>query len=172
VAVSLISLIITPSKIREKNDFSFAPIKEIAELFAGIFITVAPVISILSQGSDGAFGRLFDWIAPGGEFAASRCFWVSGILSSILDNAPTFLIFFHLTAGDPNVLMTAKANVLTAFSISTVFMGALTYIGNAPNLIVKSVAVSRGIKVPSFLGYVAWSAAILLPIFAVISYFL
>ncbi|MDR2158129.1 MAG: sodium:proton antiporter [Holosporaceae bacterium] len=172
LAISLISLKITPSQIREKNSFSFVPIKEVAELFAGIFITVAPVINILRQGANGEFYRLFEWIAPNGEFVAARCFWVSGILSSILDNAPTFLIFFHLTSGDPNVLMTAKSNILTAFSISTVFMGALTYIGNAPNLIARSVSADYGIKVPSFLGYMGWSFAILLPIFVIISYLL
>ncbi|MDR1982278.1 MAG: sodium:proton antiporter [Holosporaceae bacterium] len=172
VTISLISLKITPAIIREKNRFSIAPIKEIAELFAGIFITVTPIIHILHQGTSGEFGHLLNWIAPGGEFVASRCFWVSGLLSSILDNAPTFLIFFHLTSGDPMVLMTAKSNILTAFSISTVFMGALTYIGNAPNLIVKSISTDYSVKVPSFLGYVGWAFAILVPIFAVISYFL
>jgi Na+/H+ antiporter NhaD/arsenite permease-like protein len=170
--ISLISLKITPLEIREKNDFSFAPIREIAELFAGIFITVVPIIEILHQGTGGAFRWIFEWIAPGGEYIADRCFWVSGILSAALDNAPTFLIFFHLTSGDPHVLMTLKSNILTAFSISTVFMGALTYIGNAPNLIVKSIAISHGIKVPSFLGYMGWSITILVPIFIVISYFL
>ncbi|MDR0968377.1 MAG: sodium:proton antiporter [Holosporaceae bacterium] len=172
LAVAFLSLKITPSEIREKNDFLFDPIKEIAELFAGIFITVAPVVHILSQGTHGTFAPLFNWIAPNGEFAASKCFWVSGMLSSILDNAPTFLIFFYLTSGDPNILMTLKSNVLTAISISTVFMGALTYVGNAPNLIVRSVSVKHGLKVPSFLGYIVWSATILGPIFFVISRFL
>ncbi|MDR0678062.1 MAG: sodium:proton antiporter, partial [Holosporaceae bacterium] len=170
--ISLISLKITPARIREKNHFSIAPIKEIAELFAGIFITIAPIINILHQGTKGEFKFLLDWIAPSGEFIASRCFWASGLLSSILDNAPTFLIFFHLTSGDPTVLMTVKSNILMAFSISTVFMGALTYIGNAPNLIVKSVSADYSVKAPSFLGYLWWTSAILLPLFAIISYFL
>ncbi|MDR2723776.1 MAG: sodium:proton antiporter [Holosporaceae bacterium] len=170
--ISLVSLKITPTEIRRKNDFSFAPIREIAELFAGIFITVAPIIDMLHRGPNGEFGWIFEWIAPGGEFLASRCFWASGILSAILDNAPTFLIFFHLTSGDPHVLMTLKSNILMAFSISTVFMGALTYIGNAPNLIVKSISVNHGVRVPSFMGYMKWSCLILLPIFVVISQFL
>jgi Na+/H+ antiporter NhaD/arsenite permease-like protein len=170
--ISLISLKITPTEIRAKNDFSFAPIREIAELFAGIFVTVAPIIDILRQGMAGEFRRIFEWIAPGGEYIAERCFWISGMLSAILDNAPTFLIFFHLTSGDPHMLMTVKSNILTAFSISTVFMGALTYIGNAPNLIVKSISIHHGVKVPSFLGYMGWSILILGPIFVVISYFL
>ena len=156
ILVSFVSLKVTPAEIYKKNDFSFAPIKEIAELFAGIFIMIAPIIDILHQGTSGKLGWIFEWIAPGGEFMASRCFWASGILSSILDNAPTFLIFFHLTSGDPHVLMTVKSNILTAFSVSTVFMGALTYIGNAPNLIVKSISINHGVKVPTFLGYVGW----------------
>jgi len=170
--ISAVSLKTTPTEIREKNQFSIAPIKEIAELFAGIFITVTPIINILHQGTGGAFGHLFEWIAPGGEFIAGRCFWISGMLSSILDNAPTFLIFFHLTSGDPTVLMTVKSHILTAFSISTVFMGAMTYIGNAPNLIVKSVALDHKIKMPSFLGYMGWSIVILVPVFVIVSYFL
>jgi Na+/H+ antiporter NhaD/arsenite permease-like protein len=170
--ISLISLKVTPTEIRTKNDFSLAPIREIAELFAGIFVTVAPIICILRQGIAGEFRWIFEWIAPGGEYIAERCFWASGMLSAILDNAPTFLIFFHLTSGDPHVLMTVKSNILTAFSISTVFMGAMTYIGNAPNLIVKSISIHHGVKVPSFLGYMGWSVSILGPIFIVISCFL
>jgi Na+/H+ antiporter NhaD/arsenite permease-like protein len=170
--ISIISLKTTSVGIREKNRFSIVPMKEIAELFAGIFITVTPIINILHQGTRGEFGHLLNWIAPGGEFIASRCFWASGLLSSVLDNAPTFLIFFHLTSGDPAILMTVKSNILTAFSISTVFMGALTYIGNAPNLIVKAVSADYSVKAPSFLGYLGWTSTILLPIFAIISYFL
>lgn len=169
VIISLISLRITPKKIHERNGFSVAPIREVAELFAGIFITIAPIISILQQGTSGAFGDVFRWMAPGGEFIANRCFWASGLLSSLLDNAPTFLIFFHLTSGDAQTLMTVKSHILAAFSISTVFMGALTYLGNAPNLMVRSIAEHCSIKTPSFLGYLLWSCTILLPIFAVIS---
>jgi Na+/H+ antiporter NhaD/arsenite permease-like protein len=170
--VSMVSLKFTSAEIREKNSFSLAPIKEIAGLFAGIFITVTPITEMLHQGPNGAFGCLFKWITSNGEFIASRCFWFSGILSSVLDNAPTFLIFFHLTSGDPNILMTVKSDILTAFSVSTVFMGALTYIGNAPNLIVKSISVSYGLRVPSFLGYMAWSITVLIPVFVIISLFL
>ncbi len=172
ITISLISIKVTAPTIRQKNNFTFLPIREIAELFAGIFITVTPIIAILHQGVDGEFRSIFDWVAPAGNFIASRCFWVSGLLSSILDNAPTFLIFFHLTSGDAETLMTIKSYILKAFSISTVFMGALTYIGNAPNLMVKSVSAHYGIKPPSFLGYMVWSLAILLPIFFIISYFL
>jgi Na+/H+ antiporter NhaD/arsenite permease-like protein len=172
LTIIIISVSVTPDEIYQRNGVSLGPIKEIGELFFGIFITIVPVIHIMNQGGDGRLGDVFSWIAPGGDFIASRCFWISGLLSSFLDNAPTFLLFFHMTSGDPNVLMTAQANILTAFSISTVFMGALTYIGNAPNLIVRSVAEGQGVAMPSFLGYVVWSMSILLPIFVIISYYL
>lgn len=171
ITTAFVSMKITPKEVREKNYFSIEPIKEVMELFAGIFITVVPIIYILHQGTDGAFKEIFNWIAPGGNFIASRCFWASGTLSSMLDNAPTFLIFFHMLSGNAVELMTTKANLLSAISMSTVFMGAMTYIGNAPNLMVKSISVDYGIKAPSFLGYMVWSVVILVPIFWIITTF-
>ena len=168
-AAAFASMKITPLEVREKNYFTLEPIREVMELFAGIFITVTPIIYILHQGTSGAFSGIFDWIAPGGEFIASRCFWVSGGLSSMLDNAPTFLIFFHMLSGNAAELMSVKVNLLTAISISTVFMGALTYIGNAPNLMVKSISKGYGVNAPSFLGYMVWSIGILGPIFWLIT---
>ncbi len=172
ISIAMLSLKITHKNIREKNEFTFAPIREVAEFFVAIFITVAPILSILSKGENGSLAMIFNWIAPGGEFVLSKCFWASGLLSSVLDNAPTFLIFFHLASGNAAELMTTKASILTSFSISTVFMGALTYIGNAPNLMVRSISEHHGIKVPSFLGYMGWSIGILAPIFLVISWLL
>ena len=172
VLISIMSLKITHKNIREENGFTFAPIREVAEFFVAIFITVAPILSILSKGENGSLAVIFNWIAPGGEFILSKCFWASGLLSSVLDNAPTFLIFFHLASGNAAELMTTKAAILTSFSISTVFMGALTYIGNAPNLMVRSISEHHGIKVPSFLGYMVWSVGILAPIFLIISWLL
>jgi len=169
VIFALVSMKITPRSIREKNYFSFEPVKEVAELFAGIFITVTPIIHILHQGLNGELKFIFDWIAPDGQFDASKCFWACGLLSAFLDNAPTFLIFFHLTSGDAIELMTTKANILTAISVATVFMGALTYIGNAPNLMVKSIYSNYGLKPPSFFGYMAWSMLILVPMFLIIA---
>jgi len=96
-------------------------------------------------------------------------FWATGALSSFLDNAPTYLVFFNVAGGDPAVLMQQLATTLTAISAGAVFMGANTYIGNAPNFMVKSIAESRGVKMPSFLGYMGWSALILLPLFAVLT---
>lgn len=167
--IAVISLKLTPSSVRKRNSFSLEPIKEVVNLFASIFITVAPIIAMLHQGTDGSLKFVFDWIAPNGSAVASRCFWVSGLLSSTLDNAPTFLIFFHMLSGNAIELMTVKANLLAAISISTVFMGAMTYIGNAPNLMAKSIAQSYGVNAPSFIAYMAWSIGVLIPIFFVIS---
>lgn len=169
VVIAFVSLKITSKEIRAKNAFSFEPIKEVAELFIGIFITVEPVIAILHQGSKGGAKFLFDWLASSGEIIPQKCFWVSGILSSVLDNAPTFLIFFHLASGNASELMTVKAHLLQAISISTVFMGALTYIGNAPNLMIKSISANYGVKMPSFIGYMGWSFGILIPVFFILS---
>lgn len=171
-AIAIISLKFTSQAPREKNYFSFAPIREVAELFIGIFITVAPIIHILHKGSAGELKFIFDWIAPTGEFITDRCFWASGLLSSILDNAPTFLIFFHMISGNAAEMMTAKANLLTAISISTVFMGAITYIGNAPNLMVRSISKDYGVEIPTFAGYIIWSVTILFPLFYLITRFL
>ena len=172
LSIAVVSMRITPHTIRERNSFSFEPIKEIVNLFACIFITVTPIISMLHQGTDGSLKFIFDWIAPNNTIIAARCFWASGLLSSILDNAPTFLIFFHMLSGNAVELMTVKADLLAAISISTVFMGAITYIGNAPNLMVKSIAGNYGVKVPSFIGYMVWSIGILIPVFFIISHFL
>ena len=98
-------------------------------------------------------------------------FWLTGILSSFLDNAPTYLVFFNTAGGDPSVLMTDLYNTLLAISAGAVFMGANTYIGNAPNFMVKSISESSGIEMPSFFGYfIKWSIPILLPLFIIVSY--
>lgn len=170
LTISWISLKFTKRSIRERNNFSLAPIHEVAELFAGIFITATPIIEMLHQGTNGSLKWIFEQITHNGEFVLQKCFWISGLLSSILDNTPTFLIFFHLTSGNAQDLMTTHANLLTSFSIATVFMGALTYIGNAPNLMVRSISRNYGVKVPSFLEYMLWSFGILIPVFVIISY--
>jgi Na+/H+ antiporter NhaD/arsenite permease-like protein len=95
---------------------------------------------------------------------------MTGILSSFLDNAPTYLVFFNLAGGDPQVLMEPMALTLTAISAGAVFMGANSYIGNAPNFMVKAIAESRGIAMPSFFGYMMWSGLILIPLFVIMSW--
>ena len=97
-------------------------------------------------------------------------FWLTGWLSAFLDNAPTYLVFFQLAGGDAQQLMTTAASTLAAVSAGSVFMGAMSYIGNAPNFMVKAIAENRGIKMPSFFGYMAWSFGILLPILAAMAF--
>jgi Na+/H+ antiporter NhaD/arsenite permease-like protein len=104
---------------------------------------------------------------PDGSPDVLMYFWITGLLSSFLDNAPTYLVFFNTAGGDPQVLMTTLASTLAAISAGAVFMGANSYIGNAPNLMVKAIAEDRGVKMPSFFGYMLWSGCILLPLFFV-----
>ncbi|RJG05459.1 sodium:proton antiporter [Noviherbaspirillum cavernae] len=171
IAVIFISLWITPKRAHDGNDFSWGPIKEVAKLFAGIFITIAPVIAMLRAGTDGAFAPVVRAVTDGnGQPIDAMYFWASGILSSFLDNAPTYLVFFNTAGGDPNVLMTGLAGTLAAISCGAVFMGANSYIGNAPNLMVKAIAEERGIRMPSFFGYMGWSCAVLVPLFIVMTF--
>jgi Na+/H+ antiporter NhaD/arsenite permease-like protein len=96
-------------------------------------------------------------------------FWLTGLLSAFLDNAPTYLVFFELAGNDPARLTTDLAPILRAISAGAVFFGALTYIGNAPNLMVRSIAAHRGVRMPGFFGYMAWSCALLLPLFGLLT---
>jgi Na+/H+ antiporter NhaD/arsenite permease-like protein len=171
VVVTLVSLAITPKGVREKNQFSWAPMQEVAKLFIGIFLTMIPVLAILKAGEQGAFAAVARAVTgPDGQPVPWAYFWFSGALSSFLDNAPTYLVFFNLAGGDPAVLMTTLATTLAAISAGSVFMGANTYIGNAPNFMVKAIAEDRGVRMPSFVGYMAWSGAILLPLFVVMTF--
>ncbi len=161
---AFLSMHFTQKPVREKNDFEWAPIAEVAKLFIGIFITMIPALMILR--------------ANGGELGIDsplKFFWATGALSGFLDNSPTYVVFLT-TAGalgvDPAMAagITTTAgfvpnNLLLAVSAGAVFMGALTYIGNAPNFMVKSIAERAQIKMPSFFGYMAWSFGILIPLF-------
>ena len=171
IGVTLVSLAITPKAVREANQFSWLPMKEVAKLFAGIFLTMIPVLAMLKAGEAGAFAAVTRAVtAADGQPVPWAYFWLSGLLSSFLDNAPTYLVFFNLAGGDPQALMTTLAPTLAAISAGSVFMGANTYIGNAPNFMVKSIAEERGVRMPSFFGYMAWSCTILLPLFAVMTF--
>jgi Na+/H+ antiporter NhaD/arsenite permease-like protein len=171
IAVSILSLKLTPRHIRTDNAFTWGPIAEVAKLFAGIFVTIAPALAILRAGSDGVLAPLVALVTgPDGRPLDAWYFWLSGILSSFLDNAPTYLVFFNLAGGDPGVLMGPLASTLVAISCGAVFMGANTYIGNAPNFMVKAVVEEAGIRMPSFFGYMAWSSAILLPLFVLLTF--
>lgn len=171
VAVTLLSLKVTPTSAHESNQFSWGPMVEVAKLFAGIFLTIIPVIAMLRAGVNGPFGAIVAAVTrPDGSPDPAMYFWASGVLSSFLDNAPTYLVFFNTAGGDPAVLMTTMAPTLAAISAGSVFMGANSYIGNAPNLMVKSIAEDRGVKMPSFFGYMAWSCGILVPLFVVMTF--
>jgi Na+/H+ antiporter NhaD/arsenite permease-like protein len=164
------SLLVTPykSKLRRQNGFTFAPIKEVAFLFAGIFAAMIPALYILEH-KGAALGITKPW----------QFFWAAGGLSSFLDNAPTYLTFLSLAKGLnlPNDLgfvlndgSGLSAAVLAAISCGAVFMGANSYIGNGPNFMVKSIAEEQGVKMPSFFGYMAYSIAILIPTFILITF--
>ena len=171
VGVTALSLWLTPRSVRELNQFSWAPMQEVAKLFAGIFLTMVPVLAMLKAGEAGAFAAVTRAVTtPEGQPIPWAYFWFTGALSSFLDNAPTYLVFFNLAGGDPQTLMTSGATVLAAISAGAVFMGANSYIGNAPNFMVKAIAEDRGIRMPSFFGYMAWSGAILVPLFIVLTF--
>ncbi len=171
VLVTFLSLRITPRQVHRDNQFSWIPMQEVAKLFAGIFLTIIPVIAMLRAGVDGPFGAVVAAVTRAdGTPDPAMYFWASGVLSSFLDNAPTYLVFFNTAGGDPQVLMTTMAPVLAAISAGSVFMGANTYIGNAPNLMVKSIAEDRGVKMPSFFGYMLWSVGILVPLFLAMTF--
>jgi Na+/H+ antiporter NhaD/arsenite permease-like protein len=160
---------LTPAAIRQANAFSWAPMAEVAKLFAGIFITIVPAIAILKAGGEGAARPLIELLNRGGAPDVPMYFWVTGVLSSFLDNAPTYLVFFNIAGGDAALLMGPLAPTLLAISAGSVFMGALTYIGNAPNFMIKAVAEQRGIAMPSFFGFMGWAALFLLPGFALLT---
>ncbi len=171
IAVTLASLALTPSKVHADNQFGWAPMQEVAKLFAGIFLTIVPVIAMLKAGVNGPFGSVVAAVTrPDGQPDPAMYFWASGLLSSFLDNAPTYLVFFNTAGGDPAALMTTYATTLAAISAGSVFMGANTYIGNAPNLMVKAIAEDRGVKMPSFFGYMLWSYGILVPLFVLMTF--
>ncbi|MFC3683477.1 sodium:proton antiporter [Hydrogenophaga luteola] len=171
IAITVASLQLTPGSVHADNQFSWGPMQEVAKLFAGIFLTIIPVIAMLKAGVDGPFGAIVRAVTnPDGSPNPAMYFWATGILSSFLDNAPTYLVFFNTAGGDAQVLMTTLAPTLVAISAGAVFMGANSYIGNAPNLMVKAIAEDRGVKMPSFFGYMAWSVGILVPLFALMTW--
>jgi Na+/H+ antiporter NhaD/arsenite permease-like protein len=170
VVIAWLSFKWTPPQVHADNQFSWAPMLEVAKLFAGIFLTIIPVIAMLKAGLDGPFAAVVAAVTrPDGTPNPAAYFWATGILSSFLDNAPTYLVFFNTAGGDAKVLMTKLAPTLAAISAGAVFMGANTYIGNAPNLMVKAIAEDRGLKMPSFFGYMAWSICVLIPLFIVMT---
>ena len=170
LAIVWVSWRFTSRDLRRAHHFEWGPIVEVAKLFAGIFLTIIPVIAMLRAGSQGAMAPLLALVTnnAGGPNDVLY-FWLTGALSSFLDNAPTYLVFFNLAGGDPVALMGQYASTLTAISAGAVFMGANTYIGNAPNFMVKSIAQSRGVDMPNFFHYMLWSSFVLLPTFGLVT---
>jgi Na+/H+ antiporter NhaD/arsenite permease-like protein len=160
-AMGLLSLLCTRRRLRQANGFTWGPIAEVAILFAGIFVTMVPAL---------------EWLRlHGHEFGVTRpwqFFWLTGGLSSFLDNAPTYMVFATLAAGGQPLssLQTEAPLLLAAVSCGAVFMGANTYIGNGPNFMVKAIADEAGYKMPSFFGYMLYSCVILLPIFVLVTW--
>lgn len=171
LALAGVSLLVSREEYRKANGFNWAPIAEVAKLFFGIFICIIPVIAILRAGSDGALAPLVSLVTGAdGQPNNLAYFWLTGILSSLLDNAPTYLVFFEMAGGDPQHLMTDLAGTLAAISAGAVFMGANTYIGNAPNFMVYAIARQSGVNMPSFFGYMLWSGVVLIPTFVIVGF--
>jgi Na+/H+ antiporter NhaD/arsenite permease-like protein len=175
IAMGILSLIVTSAKIREDNEFTWFPIKEVAYLFAGIFVTMTPCLLLLLAGTKGALGFIIGAVEKPFHY-----FWITGILSSFLDNAPTYLTFFSSVlgkfyAGMPEPLAVSKLIAenpiyLMAISAGAVFFGANTYIGNAPNFMVRSIAEEAGTPMPSFFGYMLkYSIIFLMPTFVLVT---
>jgi Na+/H+ antiporter NhaD/arsenite permease-like protein len=173
VSCAVLSLVTTKREIHQANRFSWAPIIEVAVVFIGVFVTMIPALAFLGE-RGASLGVTKPW----------QFFWASGALSSVLDNAPTYLTFASLAVGVTNSGGAALSvenlgalafhptgqHLLAAISCGAVFMGAITYIGNGPNFIVKSIAEQHHVRMPSFFGYTLWSFAILVPLFGVVSH--
>jgi Na+/H+ antiporter NhaD/arsenite permease-like protein len=160
VIAGLLSIKTTKEELHESNQFSWEPIKEVACLFIGIFVTMTPVLAIL-HAKGASLGLTESW----------HFFWATGLLSGFLDNAPTYLVFMTTASAIPaaegiaTMIGTIAPGLLLAVSAGSVFMGANTYIGNAPNFMVRSIAEENDVKMPSFFGYIGWTARFLIPLF-------
>jgi Na+/H+ antiporter NhaD/arsenite permease-like protein len=171
LVIAALSVWLTPDEHRLANGFTWEPIREVAKLFAGIFVAIIPVIAMLNAGHNGAFAWLLSAVTgPDGAPREVAYFWFTGLMSAFLDNAPTYLLFFELAGGDPQVLMHALSGTLASISMGAVYMGALTYIGNAPNFMVSSIASESGIAMPSFFGYLLRAGAVLIPLFLLLTF--
>jgi Na+/H+ antiporter NhaD/arsenite permease-like protein len=175
IIMGILSLVTTKVSLRQDNDFTWFPIIEVAYLFIGIFITMIPCLLILKAGSHGALAFLVNGVTQPFHY-----FWVTGGLSGFLDNAPTYLTFFNTALGSfysgmaeadaVPLLMTENAVYLKAISAGAVFFGACSYIGNAPNFMVRSISEEAGTPMPSFFGYILrYSLVFLIPVFVVVN---
>ncbi|MDR2598337.1 MAG: sodium:proton antiporter [Holosporales bacterium] len=147
---------------RSGKTIDLGPFREVLITFFVIFIVIAPVLHVLEVNSSSIHAKIAEWSSSVSE--STIYFTMCALASSFLDNAPSYLLFFNMAGGNAQELMTTSAGVLKAISVSAVVMGSMTYIGNAPNMMVKSIAKRAGIEMPSFLGYIGWTMAIILPI--------
>ena len=155
-----LSLLLGPTDVRRRNGFTYGAILEVAALFVGIFICMQPALALLHVHGDSL-----------GLTSPQAFFWATGGLSSVLDNAPTYLVFFEAAGIEPaDGLSAEEARLLAAVSLGAVFLGAMTYIGNGPNFMVKAIAEQSGVKMPSFFGYIMYSVGVLLPVFALMAW--
>ncbi|MES2907492.1 MAG: sodium:proton antiporter [Pseudomonadota bacterium] len=170
LTLAAVSLWLTPKTARQGNNFNWHPVREVSFLFITIFLTAIPVLAMLQQGANGTLGALTTTVFNvDGTPHNAAFFWMTGVLSAFLDNAPTYLVFFQLAGGDAPTLMGPLNTTLVALSCGAVFMGALSYIGNAPNFMVRTIAADSGINMPSFFGFMGWSCLFLMPVFALIT---
>lgn len=171
LAIGLTSIAVTPRADHEANHFVWGPLEEVAKLFAAIFVCIIPVMAMLASRSQGPFLPVIRLLSHAdGRPNDAAYFWATGLLSSVLDNAPTYLVFFGLAGGHAATLMGPLAKTLAAISTGAVFMGALTYIGNAPNFMVYAIARRARVPMPGFFGFVAWACVILVPVFTLVTF--
>jgi len=178
IAITLFSIKITRKETREANLFTWHPIIEVGKIFAAIFICMAPLIAMLRAGTDGPLKFIIDSLSTNGQPVNYMYYWLSGTLSACLDSAPAYLVFFHTAAAPaaalgmaPHTFMTdVMPTTLIAITMGASFMGAITYIGNAPNMMIQAIAEDDGIKMPSFFGYMVWSICILVPLFILMQF--
>ena len=163
IVAGLLSLRLTRPAIRRANDFAWAPLAEVAIVFAAIFITLIPVTAMLTAGRDGPLAPLIAHLWQNGAPDNPLFYRATGVLSALLDNAPTYLMVFGVAGNDAAHLTGPLASTLAAISAGAVYFGGLTYIGNSPNLMVKAIVESQGLRMPSFFGYVGWGLICLLP---------
>ncbi|HZF60209.1 MAG TPA: sodium:proton antiporter [Desulfovibrio sp.] len=171
LCLAWLSMRYTSRRCRELNGFTWGPIEEVAQLFFGIFVSMIPAMAILKAGTSGALAPLVELVSRDGQPVNAMYFWLTGILSSFLDNAPTYMVFFNTAGGDAQTLMHHMPETLAAISAGAVFMGACSYIGNAPNFMVRAIAEDQGVRMPGFFGYILWSICILVPLFALLTWF-
>ncbi|MCL1939162.1 MAG: sodium:proton antiporter [Desulfovibrionaceae bacterium] len=165
VGLAFLSLKLTHPENHRLNDFNWFPILEVAKIFFGIFISMIPTILILQAGEKGILGGLTNLVSRDGLPLPHMYFWISGLFGTFLDNAPTYLVFYNIAGGDAVNLMGPMAETLAALSLGTVFFGAMSYIANAPNFMVRAIAENQGVAMPSFFGYMLWAIATLWPVF-------